>query len=351
MFATKSRNKPYVIAEFGVNYYDTARVLGITPLEAAKKYIDEAAEAGIDCAKFQTYKADTIASIHSPSYWDTTKETSTSQYELFKKYDSFGQEEYGILSDYAHEKGLDFTSTPFDYESADYLEKMVDFYKISSSDITNLPFIRYIAAKGKAVCLSVGASYLSEIDEAVRAIMDEGCKDITLFHCMLSYPTSPENANLEQIRTLKRLYPELTIGYSDHVAPDEGMITLTTAYLYGAEVIEKHFTLDKILPGNDHYHAGDPEDFRRARKNFDWIQLVRGTGEKTVFPCEEESRKQARRSLVAARNIRQGEVLSRYDFVAKRPGTGIPPTMLDMVDGRTARVDIKRDTILTYEMI
>ena len=154
------KTKPYLIAEIGVNYYDTARVMNITPLEAAKLYVKEVADAGIDCAKFQTYKANTIVSKNSPAYWDTSKEPTKTQYELFQKFDSFGKEEYKILSDYAHSLGIDFTSTPFDYESADYLYDMVDFYKISSSDFSNLPFIKHIGAKGKPVIISVGASYL-----------------------------------------------------------------------------------------------------------------------------------------------------------------------------------------------
>ena len=250
--------KPYIIAEMGVNFYDTAKAKGITPLEAAKLYIDAAADAGIDCAKFQSYKAGTIVSKNSPAYWDTTKEPTKTQYELFLKHDSFGENEYRELCDYTHSKGMDFTSTPFDYASADYLENMVDFYKISSSDISNIPFIKHIASKGKPVYISVGASYISEVDEAYRAIKSAGCNDIVLFHCVLSYPTSPSDANLRIIKTLKRYYPDVRVGFSDHVAPDDTMMTLATAYLMGAEVIEKHFTLDKTLPGNDHYHAGDP---------------------------------------------------------------------------------------------
>ena len=138
--------KPYVIAEMGVNFYDTARIMKISPLDAAKLYIDKAAEVGIDCAKFQSYKAKTIVSKNSPAYWDTNKEPTKSQYELFLKYDSFGKAEYRELCNYTHSKGMDFTSTPFDYDSADYLEDMVDFYKISSSDLSNLPFIRYIGS-------------------------------------------------------------------------------------------------------------------------------------------------------------------------------------------------------------
>ena len=298
------KNKPYLIAEMGVNFYDTAKALGISPLEAAKLYIDKAAEAGIDCAKFQSYKAGTIVSKNSPAYWDTTKEPTKTQYELFLKHDSFGEAEYQALCDYTHAKGMDYTSTPFDYASADYLESMVDFYKISSSDLSNLPFIRHIGAKGKAVVLSVGASYLSEVDEAVRALKESGCRDITILHCVLSYPTDPKNANLRIIETLKRDFPDVKVGFSDHVAPDESMMTLATAYLLGAEVIEKHFTLDKTLPGNDHYHAGDPEDFKKAIENFRWIDRVLGSAEKTVLDCEIVPRREARRSLVLTRDMK-----------------------------------------------
>ena len=249
--------KPYIIAEMGVNFYDTAKEMDITPLDAAKLYIDEAAKAGVDCAKFQSYKATTIVSKNSPAYWDLEKEPTKTQYELFKKYDSFGQTEYQILCDYAHSKGMDFTSTPFDYTSADYLYDMVDFYKISSSDLSNLPFIHYIGAKGKPVYMSVGAAYLSEVDEAVRELKSAGCSDIVIFHCVLSYPTDPSNANLQVITTLKKDFPDVRVGFSDHVAPDDTMMTLAVAYMLGAEVIEKHFTLDKTLPGNDHYHSMD----------------------------------------------------------------------------------------------
>lgn len=343
--------KPYVIAEIGVNFYDTARALGISPLEAAKLYISKAAEAGIDCAKFQSYKASTIVSKNSPAYWDTSKEPTQTQYELFLKHDSFGECEYRELCDYAHAKGMDFTSTPFDYASADYLESMVDFYKISSSDLSNLPFIRYIGAKGKPVYISVGAAYISEVDMAVRALKDVGCKDIVLFHCVLSYPTNPKDANLKIIETLKRDFPDVRVGFSDHVAPDETMMTLATAYLLGAEVIEKHFTLDKTLPGNDHYHAGDPEDFKKAISNFRWIDSILGSGEKTVLECEIIPRREARRSLVLTRSMKKGEVIGQEDVMAKRPGTGISPLFVEIVVGRSVVMDLEEDTILTWDMI
>lgn len=344
-------DRPYLIAEMGVNFYDTAEVMGISPLEAAKLYIDKAAETGVDCAKFQSYKAGTIVSKNSPAYWDMTKEPTKSQYELFSKYDSFGEAEYYELCDYARTKGMDFTSTPFDYASVDYLENLVDFYKISSSDISNLPFIRYIGAKGKPVYLSVGASYLSEVDEAVRTLKDSGCEDIVILHCVLSYPTEPENANLRVITTLKKDFPNIRIGYSDHVAPDGTMMTLATAYLSGAEVIEKHFTLDKTLPGNDHYHAGSPEDFKRAINNFKWIDRVLGSPEKTVLDCEIVPRREARRSLVLTRAMKAGQVVTENDLICKRPGTGISPTEKDIVIGRSVKMDLEEDTVLTWDMV
>lgn len=343
--------KPYIIAEMGVNFYDTAGAMKITPLEAARLYIDRAAEAGIHCAKFQSYKAGTIVSKHSPAYWDTAKEPTKTQYELFLKHDHFGEAEYEELCSYTHRRGLDFTSTPFDYASADYLERMVDFYKISSSDLSNLPFIRHIGKKGKPVCLSTGAAYLSEVDEAVRALKEAGCRDIALLHCVLSYPTAPEDANLRVIRTLKRAFPDVRIGYSDHVAPDDAMTTLTAAYMLGAEVLEKHFTLDKSLPGNDHYHAGDPEDFKRAAANFKWLGKVLGTGEKTVLPCEAVPRREARRSLILTRRMRAGEVITEGDLMAKRPGTGISPQFMEIVAGRTVKRDLEEDTVLTWDMV
>ena len=345
------KTRPYLIAEIGVNFYDTARELNISPLEAAKMYIKKAAEAGIDCAKFQSYKASTIVSKNSPAYWDTKKEPTKTQYELFLKHDSFGEKEYQELCDYTHKLGMDFTSTPFDYASADYLEKMVDFYKISSSDLSNLPFIRHIGKKGKPVIISVGASFLSEVDEAIRALEEVGCKDITILHCVLSYPTDPKNANLNIIKTLKTVFPNVKVGFSDHVAPDDTMMTLAVAYMLGAEVIEKHFTLDKMLKGNDHYHSGDSDDFKKAINNFKWIDTVLGSGEKTVLDCEKTPRREARRSLVLTRRMKEGETITQEDLMPKRPGTGISPVYTDVVIGRKVVKDLEEDTILTWDMI
>lgn len=343
--------KPYIIAEVGVNFYDTAKQQGITPLEAAKKYVYEAKRAGADAVKFQSYKADTIVSKNSPAYWDLSKEPTTTQHGLFQKHDHFNKEDYQILCDYSKEVGIDFMSTPFDFDSADYLDSMIDIYKISSSDLTNIPFIKHIAAKGKPVYISTGAAYISEIEEGVRALKEAGCKDICLLHCVLSYPTKNEDANLNMIKHLKATFPDVKIGYSDHTMPDKTMTILTTAYLFGAEIIEKHFTLDKTLPGNDHYHAMDPADLKIAVDNFKLLEVIDGQYEKTVLNCEKTPRREARRSLVLTRDMRNGEVIQRKDIMLKRPGTGIKPEYIDIVVGRAVTRDLEEDTVLTWDMV
>ena len=344
-------SKLYLIAELGVNFYDTAMQLQITPLEAAELYIDKACSAGVDCVKLQAYKADTLASVHSPAYWDLTKEPTASQHELFRKYDAFEESEYRILANYVHSKGMDFMVTPFDDASVEFLYPLVDCYKISSSDISNIPFIRNIGSKRKQVMMSTGASTFEEVDEAVLALTGAGCTDITLMHCVLSYPTRQCDANLRVIESMKKRYPDCRIGYSDHVAPDKDMLTLVTAYSLGAYIIEKHFTLDKTLPGNDHYHAGDPEDFKTAISNIELVETLLGDPEKVVLSCEQMSRRQARRSLVFTRDMKKGEAVCEDDLIAKRPGTGIAPLKLKDVIGRRLNCDVSADDILMEDML
>ena len=342
---------PYLIAEIGVNFYDTAKVQNILPIEAAIEYINAAKSAGVSAVKFQSYKADTIVSKNSPAYWDITKEPTPTQHALFEKFDGFEYEDYKVLHDHCHAIGIDFMSTPFDYKSADYLSELVDTFKISSSDLSNLPFLKYIAKKGKPIFLSVGASYISEIEEAVRTIQEAGCSELCLLHCVLSYPCKNEDANLNMILGLKRMFPTLTIGYSDHTLPDQNMTILSTAYILGAKVIEKHFTLDKTLPGNDHYHAGDPTDFQKAVSNFMLINKILGQEEQTVLACEMIPRREARRSLVLTKNMKKGEPITASDIIPKRPGTGIAPKYTEIVIGRICKKDLPEDTILTWDMI
>lgn len=340
----------FFIAEIGVNYYDIAAQRKIGLLEAAKLMIDEAVGAGLDAVKFQTYKAEKLASVHSRAYWDTNEEPTLSQYELFKKFDLFGFEEYKALAEYCKERNIFFLSTPFDYDSADFLEPIVPAYKISSSDITNIPFIKHIAKKGKPVLLSTGASDIDEIKTAVSTIAEEGVKDIVVMHCVLEYPTPYEHANLNMILSLKKEFPDKFIGYSDHTKPDECADVIKTAWLLGAVFVEKHFTLDKSLKGNDHYHSMDPQDAQKIKKGMEFIKVIRGDSFKKCLDSEAVSRLNARRSIVADVDIMEGSIITREMITFKRPGTGISPANVDNVIGRKAKVNIKRDTILQYDM-
>ena len=340
-----------LIAEIGVNYYDIATQRGISPLEAAKLMCKEAKDVGIHAVKFQTYKAETLAAAASPSYWDTSEEPTTSQRELFKKFDSFGEAEYGELANYCKNIGIAFCSTAFDFESADYLDSMMDVYKISSSDLTNIPFIEYQAAKGKPIIMSVGAGDLSEMQAAVAAVRRFNDQPLVLMHCVLEYPTPYQDANLRRITSLKAALPDVIIGYSDHCKPDACADVIKTAYSLGAHVVEKHFTLDKTLQGNDHYHAMDSEDARKIIDGVAFIEEISGSPELGYSKSEVAARQNARRSIVAACNIPEGATITHDMLTFKRPGTGISPQRIDEIVGRIAACAIDDDTIIHEEMI
>lgn len=343
-----------LIAEIGVNYYDIAKKLNITPMQAAKLMIDQAKDAGIHAVKFQTYKADTLAAKNSPYYWDIKEEPTKSQHELFKKFDLFGYNEYKELSIYANNKGIEFLSTAFDFESADYLNELMKVYKISSSDLSNLPFIEYQAKKNKPILLSIGASNEDEIEKAIATIRKVNSQPLVLLHCVLEYPTPYEHANLNKIVSLKEKYANrenIIIGYSDHTKPDECYDVQKTAYSLGAVVIEKHYTLDKTLKGNDHYHAMDPIDAKRILEGIQFIEDLGGSYELKCLDSELKARSNARRSIVSLGDIKAGSVITKEMLTYKRPGTGISPTDIDKIIGKVAKEDIKDDTIISYDLI
>ncbi len=345
------KSKPFIIAEVGVNYYDIAKKENIEPIEAAKLMIKDAANAGADAIKFQTYKAEKLVSKYSPAYWDVTKESTTSQYELFKKYDKFEEDEYSELAKYAKERKIIFMSTPFDNEAVDFLDALMPVFKISSSDITNIPFIKYIAKKQKPIFLSTGASTIDEIKEAVSTIENEGVNQVVIMHGILNYPTKYEDANLGMIKDLKKTFPDYLVGYSDHTLPDLSMLVLTTTVLFGARVIEKHFTLDKSLKGNDHYHSMDPEDLRRFVDNLDLLEKIIGKEIKEPLESESSARKYARRSIVAKIDISGDTIITEDMITFKRPGTGISPKFLEKVIGKIAKRDIGKDKVIEWEDI
>ena len=333
---------PYVIAEIGVNHGGS--------LEVAKQLVELAATAGADCVKFQTYKAETLASKDSPAYWDLSLEPTQSQYSLFKKYDGLNAPDYASLAHHARGCGVAFASTPFDLSAVDMLAPLVDFYKIASADITNEPLLAACGRQRKPVVLSTGASYLSEIDAAVRTLRQFlPPADIGILHCVLSYPTATADANLRAIEHIASAFPEHPVGYSDHTIPDDCMLVLTRAFTLGATIIEKHFTHDKSLPGNDHYHAMDASDLKRFRRSVALVQAADGSAIKTVYPAETNARLYARRSLVAARTLPAGHVLTAADLLTKRPAAGLPPSALEWVIGKRLAKELVEDSFLTVD--
>lgn len=332
---------PYIIAEIGVNHEGS--------LDKARELIELAHLGGADAVKFQTYKAEKLAARQSPAYWDLSKEPTTSQYELFKKYDAFGEQEFESLAEHCRKVGLHFLSTPFDDRAVDFLSPLMPCIKVASADITNFPLLRKVAAKRKPVLLSTGASTLAEIDMAVAELERWGCQSLSLLHCILNYPTPNENAHLNMIRGLQRAFPEYVIGYSDHTLPDEGMLVLTAAYLTGARILEKHFTYDKTLPGNDHYHAMDVADLKKLTENLSFLRKTEGEVHKAPLISEGPARQHARRSIVVHRAVTKGTLLSQDLLTTKRPASGISPVHWDEVLTRQAAKDLPEDHILQWD--
>lgn len=335
-----NHSDPYIIAEIGVNHEGS--------LDKAKELIDLCKKWGADAAKFQSYKAETLASKNSPAYWDTTKEPTLSQYELFKKHDSFGEKEYIELANHCKNMGIDFLSTPFDLKAVDFLEPLMPFYKIASADITSIPLLRKIAGKGKPVILSTGSSTIWEIEIAIKELLNHGCNDIALLHCILNYPCPDENAHLNMIVGLQKAFPNFIVGYSDHTLPDDCMTTLTASYLKGARILEKHFTHDKELPGNDHYHAMDWKDLLKFKEVLKKIRILEGDTDKKPIPSEEKSRLNARRSIVLNKSMKEGEVIQEEDITFKRPAHGVNPLYWDDVIGKKIRTSLNEDHVLKW---
>ena len=335
---------PYIIAEIGVNHEGS--------MQTAKKMIELAKEGGASCAKFQTYTAHKLASRNSPAYWDTDKEKTKSQFELFSKFDAFGEQEYAALSEFCKDNEIDFVSTPFDLDAVRTLDPICSYFKIASADILNVPLLRQVAATKKPVVLSTGAANKNEIDFALRELYSSGTINVILLHCVLNYPTLDKDANLGMIKGLRDQYPDLIVGYSDHTMPSQNMDVLIQAYLMGAVVIEKHFTHDKSLNGNDHYHAMDVHDLKRFWKNFKRVQELSGQEyEKVALKGEDIAILHARRSIVTSRKICEGEAFTVDNLTTKRPGHGISSKEWDNLIGKNASKNIAEDTILSLDML
>jgi N-acetylneuraminate synthase/N,N'-diacetyllegionaminate synthase len=294
--------------------------------------------------KFQSFRADRLLIPSRDRYAQQANE-SESAYQMLQRCElSWAEQEK--LKKHADQRGVIFMSTPFDEESADFLDSLgVPAFKIASSDITHVPLLRHIASKGKPILLSTGMSFLSEVADAVWNLKSSGAKEILLMHCVSVYPALRQNMNLRAIQTLQS-YFELPVGLSDH---SEGILLPLVAVALGAAVIEKHFTLDKTAFGPDHKASMDPADLKTLVGNLRDVEGCLGDGRKRPSDMEEENRLLSRRSIVAAVDIRAKETIAPWMLSFKRPGTGLEPRHWEKVIGMAARRHLEKDTILQWE--
>jgi sialic acid synthase SpsE len=337
---------PYVIAEIGVNHEGS--------LERAKEMIDQVARAGGHAAKFQTYKAATLAAkTTSPAYWDQTKEPTSSQFELFQRWDNFGPAEYAELAAHCKLRGIDFMSTPFSLDAVDMLAPLQKSTKVASADLTNIPLLRKIAKTNTPVIMSVGASSYEEIENSLNVLLEAGAPSVTLLHCILNYPTPQENANIGQIKKLQEMFGErVAIGYSDHVRPeDDGTVpAVEMAVLFGAVVVEKHFTDNKQGVGNDHYHAVDEADLRAFMDKLGVYRTLLGKDEQNLG-VQHQAISNARRRVIARRDMEPGYIITEDDLIALRSNIGIEIAHWDEVVGREVKQHIRADLPLEWTQL
>ena len=335
MFKTFRKESCYIIAEIGGNF---------TSFDQARKLIDEASFCGVDAIKLQTYRADTLA--NKKAVFDMENTGVTSQYELFKKYE-IDEDLHRKVFQYADKKGLDWFSTPSHETDVDMLERLgVGAHKIGSDDAVNLPFLKYVARKGKPIILSTGMCTMEEVKESVDAILAEGNEKIILLHAITSYPTHPENVNLRAMETMMNTFPELDIGYSDHTIGTSASIC---AVAMGARVIEKHFTYDKGAEGPDHMISADPTEMKLIVDSIRQFEIMSGDGIKRPAESERTTRINNRKSIVLAKSVKAGEVLTAKHLAIKRPGTGIPPKHYIELIGRVINQNIELDEVLLWE--
>ena len=328
----------YTIAEAGANHEGE--------MEKAFQLIDAAKESGVDAIKFQNYTATKLTTKTAPKYWDDGIENE-SQFDVFNKLDKLHDDEWKQIFDYANKKNITCFSTPFDLESVDLLESFnVPAYKIASADITHIPLIKKIASKKKPVFMSTGMASIEEIHDAISAIQDQGNEEIVIMHCITSYPTKSEDANLEMITSLNQEFPDYVVGYSDHTL---GIDVAVFSTFYGSKCIEKHFTHDKNLStSRDHRLSLDSNDFKELIKKLKLCEISCGSGIREHFFAEDDAVKYARRSIVSAKKILKGTKITEDLLEIKRPGTGIKPKFLNEIIGKSASKDIDDDVPITW---
>lgn len=324
-----------IIAEAGVNHNGS--------LEMAKKLVDTAKECGADIVKFQTAKLDSLVSkcAHMADYQKLNTGVEESQKDMLKRL-LLSFEDFVKLAKYCHEVDIMFLSTPFDIESIHFLNDMQNIWKVPSGEITNYPYLVEIARTGKKVILSTGMAEMDEIEAAIKVLKDNGTDDIIILHCTTEYPAPIKDVNLNVMKTLRDAfgYP---VGYSDHT---QGIEVDLAAVAMGAEVIEKHFTLDRTLPGPDHKASLEPCELKAMVDGIRKIELAIGSTEKKPSEAEMKNRSVARKSIVAKKKIRIGEILDVDNITTKRPGTGINPMKWNEIIGTKAIRDFEEDELI-----
>jgi N,N'-diacetyllegionaminate synthase len=331
-------NKTFIIAEAGVNHNGS--------LEMAMQMVDAAVAAGADAVKFQTFTAEKVIAVNAPKadYQKETTGSDESQWEMVKKLE-LDETAHIRLYQYCQQKGIQFLSTPFDLESIDLLSRLgLEIFKIPSGEITNLPYLRKLGALGKRLILSTGMANLGEIEDALDVLTETGTplESITVLHCNTEYPTPFEDVNLRAMLTIGHALG-VAVGYSDHTPGTE---VAGAAVALGAAVLEKHFTLDRNLPGPDHKASLEPDELKAMVQAIRNIEKALGDGIKRPSPSEVKNRPIARKSLVATQSIKAGELFSADNITAKRPGAGISPMRWDEILGRVAQKDYEKDELI-----
>lgn len=325
-----------IIAEAGVNHNGD--------FSLAKKMVDAAKNAGVDYIKFQTFVPEKLVSkfAEKAEYQKETTGADESQLSMLKKL-TLKNDNFKELKDYCQEVGIGFISTPFDLESIDFLETFdMDFWKVPSGEVTNLPYLEAIAKTKRKVIMSTGMCDIDEINEAVKVLEENGTPEILLLHCNTQYPTPFEHVNLKAMNTIAEKTGKM-VGYSDHTS---GIEVPIAAVALGAVVIEKHFTLDKNMEGPDHKASLDPEELAQMTKSIRNIEIALGDGRKEPSPSEMANKAVARKSIVAAREITKGEIFTEENLTTKRPGNGISPMKWYAVVGKTAKRDFVEDELI-----
>ncbi len=330
----------FIIAEAGVNHNGNFNL--------AKKLIDVAKKAKVDAVKFQTFKSENVVTKKTKmaTYQKKNIGKKQTQLEMIKKLE-LSKNDFIKLEKYCDKKNITFLSTPHSEDIIDFLNDLIPIYKIASGDLTNLPFLEKIAKKQKPIILSTGMATMNEVREAVKIIKKQKNNRIILLHCTTNYPCPPDKVNLKAMLTLKKEF-DLPVGYSDHTSGYDVPIMATAM---GAQVLEKHFTLDKNLPGPDHKASLEPTELKKMVKKIRETEKILGNGIKKPTKSEQNIKKIVRKSIIARTDIPKNTKIRKEMLIIKRPGTGIAPKNINKILNKKSKKNIERDSLITWEML